>query len=57
MEKMLAINQSRLPSEIKKKKLDKIDLDSQQNMKRADKKCRRIKSGRIPFSPEASIWI
>ena len=26
-------------------------------MRRAEKKCRRIRSGRIPFSPEASIWI
>ena len=55
--KMLAIHQSRLPQKIKKMKLDKIDLDSQQYMKRPGKKCRRIKSGRIPFSPEASIWI
>ena len=26
-------------------------------MPAAEKKCRRIKSGRIPFSPEASKWI
>ena len=26
-------------------------------MKHAEKKCRRLKSGRIPFSPEASPWI
>ena len=26
-------------------------------MHKAEKKCRRIKSGRIPFSPEASKWI
>ena len=26
-------------------------------MKHAEKKCRRLKSGRIPFSPEASLWI
>ena len=57
MEKMLAIHQSRLPPKIKKKKLDKSDLYSQQYMKRAEMKCRRIKMGRIPFSPEASIWI
>ena len=57
MKKMLAIHQSRLPPKIKKTKLDKIDLDSQQYMKREEKKCRRIKLGIIPFSPEASIWI
>ena len=56
-EKMLAIHQSRLRPKIKKMKLNKIDLDSKQYMKRAEKKCRRIKSGRIPSSPEASIWI
>jgi hypothetical protein len=26
-------------------------------MTNAEKKCRRIKSGRIPFSPESSLWI
>ncbi len=26
-------------------------------MKHAEKKCRRLKSGCIPFSPEASLWI
>ena len=26
-------------------------------MLNAEKKCRRIKSGRIPFLPQASIWI
>jgi hypothetical protein len=26
-------------------------------MLNAEKKCRRIKSGRIPFSPEAALWI
>ena len=51
MAKILAIHQSRLPPKIKKMKLDKIDLDSQQYMKKAEKKCRQIKSGRIPFSP------
>jgi hypothetical protein len=26
-------------------------------MLNAERKCRRIKSGRIPFSPEAALWI
>lgn len=26
-------------------------------MKHAEKKCRKIKAGRIPFSPEAAKWI
>ena len=54
---MLAIHQSRLPHKINKTKLNKIDLDSQLYMKRAEKKWRRIKSWRIPSLSEASIWI
>ena len=38
-------------------KLDKIDEEAKQYMVHAEKKCRRIKSGRIPFSPDAAIWI
>ena len=57
MEKMIAIHQSRLPPKINKKRLDKIDLDIQIYMNRAEKKCRRIKLGIIPLSPEASICI
>ncbi len=37
--------------------LNKLDQASKQLMVNAEKKCRRIKSGRIPFSPEAAIWI
>ena len=40
-----------------KLKLDAIDDEQMQYMKGAEKKCRRIKSGRIPFSPESSKWI
>jgi len=40
-----------------KSKLDKIDEETKQYMKGAEKRCRRIKSGRIPFSPESSRWI
>lgn len=38
-------------------KTNRLDQESNQYMSRAEKKCRRIKSGRIPFSPESSIWI
>jgi hypothetical protein len=38
-------------------KLNKLDQEGEQYMKHAEKKCRQIKSGRIPFSPEASLWI
>ena len=38
-------------------KLDAIDATTSQLMHHAEKNCRKIKSGRIPFSPEASFWI
>ena len=56
-EKIAEIEQSDLPQSIKRSKLDRIDQDGKGYMRKAEKKCRRIKSGRIPFSPEASIWI
>ena len=37
--------------------LNKLDQQSKELMINAEKKCRRIKSGRIPFSPEAAVWI
>ena len=43
--------------ELAKQKWDKLDEEMKRYMKGAEKKCRRIKSGRIPFSPEASKWI
>ena len=40
-----------------KERTDAIDREKKQYMANAEKKCRRIKSGRIPFSPESAIWI
>jgi len=37
--------------------LNKLDQEGEAYTKHAEKKCRRLKSGRIPFSPEASLWI
>ena len=37
--------------------LDKINDERKDYMLSAEKKCRRVKSGRIPFSHQASIWI
>ena len=37
--------------------LNKLDQEWEAYMKHAEKKCRRLKSGWIPFSPEASLWI
>ena len=38
-------------------RLNEIDTESGQYMLSAEKKCRKIKSGRIPFSPESALWI
>ena len=40
-----------------KEGLDALDYEMKQYMHATEKKCRRIKSGRIPFFPEASKWI
>ena len=40
-----------------KARLDAIDRESKAYMKNAEKKCRKIRSGVIPFSPEAAKWI
>ena len=40
-----------------KEKLDCIDRQTKEYIRGAEKRCRRIKSGRIPFSPEPSRWI
>ena len=37
--------------------LIRLDDELTHYMRHAEKKCRKIKSGRIPFSPEASMWI
>jgi hypothetical protein len=37
--------------------LNKLDKQGKDLMINAKKKCRKIKSGRIPFSPEAALWI
>ena len=47
----------RLSKEKKKEVLDKVDEEAKDNMLHAEKHCRKIKCGKIPFSPEASLWI
>lgn len=39
------------------RQINAIDNECGQYMASAEKKCRKIKSGRIPFSPEAALWI
>ncbi len=39
------------------KRLNRLDDEFGDCMCHTEKKCWKIKSGRIPFSPEASLWI
>ncbi len=39
------------------RRLNKLDKELGQYMRRAEKKCQKIKSGHIPFLPESSLWI
>ena len=55
--RLVAADDPNVPKEVVKERLDKLDEEMKQFRKRAEKKCRKLKSGRIPFSPEASIWI
>jgi hypothetical protein len=43
--------------EEKERRVCKIDREGKEYMKYTKKVCRKIKCCRIPFSPEASIWI
>ena len=40
-----------------KENINKIDIESKQYMAHAEKKCRKIKSGKMPLSPESIMWI
>ena len=55
--KLISAHNCSAVKEIVKEQVDKIDDESKQYMRCAEKKCRRIKSGKIPFSPESSLWI
>ena len=57
LERMVAIATSDQPKADITKAFNKLDKEGEAYMKHAEKKCRRLKSGRIPFSPEASLWI
>jgi hypothetical protein len=40
-----------------RQRMNRLDQESMELMTNAEKKCQKIKSGRIPFSPEAALWI
>ncbi len=54
---MVVIATSDQPKADIAKALNKLDKEGEAYMKHTEKKCCRLKSGRIPFSPEASLWI
>ncbi|KAL7502125.1 hypothetical protein ACHAWX_000462 [Stephanocyclus meneghinianus] len=55
--RLIAEDYPLVSKETVKLRVDKIDEETKQFRRRAEKKCRKLKSGRIPFSLEASIWI
>ncbi len=57
LEGMISVAESDDSKEVILAKLNQLDQEREHYMKHAKKKCRRIKSGCIPFSPEASLWI
>ena len=44
-------------AQIVKQNINKIDNKSKQYMAHAEKNCRNIKSGKLSFSPECTLWI
>ena len=44
-------------AQIAKENINKIDTESKQYMAHADKKYRKIKSGKITFLPDSTLWI
>ena len=57
LERMVAAASSGASKSDMAQTLKKLDQEGEAYMKQAEKKCHRLKSGRIPFSPEASLWI
>ncbi len=57
LERMINVAKSHKSKEMILAQLNQLDREGEQYMKHAEKKYHRIKSGRIPFSPEASLWI
>ena len=57
IQRLGAAHKSSTIKAVVKERVDAIDEETKHYMANAEKKCRRIKSGRIPFSPESSVWI
>ena len=57
LERLVLTATSSVPKADISQMLNKLDQEGEAYMKHAESKCCRLKSGRIPFSPEASLWI
>jgi hypothetical protein len=57
LERMIPVAESDGSKEAILAKLNQLDQEGEQYTKHAEKKCCWIKLGRIPFCPEASLWI
>ena len=57
VERLNRANRTSKSKESLKINLDSIDNEQKEYMLHAEKNCRKIQSGRIPFSPESSKWI
>ena len=57
IERLGKAHESSSVAQIVKENINKIDTVSKQYMTHAEKKCRKIKSGKIPLSPESTLWI
>ena len=57
IERLGKAHESRYVAQIVRENINKIDTESKQYMAHVEKKCRNIKSGKILFSPESTLWI
>ena len=57
IERLGKAHESSSVAQIVKEIINKIDVESKQYMAHAENKCRKIKSRKIPFSPDSIMWI
>lgn len=56
-QRILAAAASSPHAAVVKERTDAIDEEKAQYMRASEKRCRKIKSGRIPFSDKSAVWI
>ena len=57
IERLGKAHESSSVAQIMKENINTIDVESKQYMANAENKCRKIKSGKIPFSLDSILWI